>query len=159
MRREIREGFFRSTIVGMNCKARLPLVRMVVIYVFFLLVHGGYFSLVHSLGASVVGICLVGGACLGISSAFFERFISCLTGRLSTQMGKVLLVFLFFFIYLAGYTVFFSLFVNIPVGRYLSFIGGQDDLLRAYSLYSMNWTMLFAIVHWLFWILGLGKDE
>ncbi len=132
---------------------------VLLLYVLVMLVHGGYFSALNATGGDFVGVAAFAGILLGLASIFFERFVACIANRITGRLGKALSAFFFFFLYLVGYTIVFSLLVSYPLGSFLEYQGAQEVLLRGYSLYSMNWILFLSTINWFIWLRKFMREQ
>lgn len=89
------------------------------------------------------------GALLGFALLIMERLLRQLKNSMLPQMGKLLTAFLLFFIHTIGYLALPSLLVNYPMGIFMKQAGEMSGLAGEYSLFSVNFFIVLALVSWL----------
>ena len=106
------------------------------------------FSYIHELGGQLVLWSLLPGAVLGITLLVLERSLSSLKIFMSPGMGSLLTAFLLFFLHIIGYIALSSLLITYPLGFVIQDFREINGLASNYSLFTVNFFMVLAIVSW-----------
>jgi len=106
------------------------------------------FSYVHESGFQLVLWTLLPGALLGIALLVLERTLSRLKIWMHSGMGGFLTAFLLFFLHVIGYLALSSLLITYPMGFVMEGIWGIKGLAREYSLFSVNFFIVLAMISW-----------
>lgn len=107
------------------------------------------FSLLHHAEYLLIFWTLLPGAFLGFVLLVLERSLVQLKNYMLPRMGKLLTAFLLFFIHTIGYLALSSIVVNYPVGHLMAKTKGIAEMAGAYSLFSVNFFIVLALLSWL----------
>jgi hypothetical protein len=107
------------------------------------------FSYLHDMTYSLVLWTLPPGAFLGYGLLVMERLLSELKIYMFSAMGKLLTAFLLFFAHVIGYLALSSLIVIYPLGYVMVRFWGMPGMAGQYSLFSVNFFIVLAILSWL----------
>ena len=122
---------------------------MVLTFLFITAVISFLFSYFHAVDYSLVLWTLLPGALLGYIFLVVERTLGRLKEHMFPQMGKLLTAFLLFFAHTIGYLAFSSLVVSYPLGYVMEKSSGMSGLAGSYSLFSVNFFIILALLSWL----------
>jgi hypothetical protein len=122
---------------------------MVVSFLFITAAISILFSYFHEVDYSLVLWTLLPGALLGYIFLVVERTLGRLKEHMFPQMGKLLTAFLLFFAHTIGYLDLSSLVVSYPLGYVMEKFSGMSGLAGSYSLFSVNFFIILAILSWL----------
>ena len=89
------------------------------------------------------------GALLGFVLLVLERLLGQLKNRMFLQMGKLLTAFLLFFTHIIGYLALSSIVVSYPIGYFMEKTMGMAGMAGEYSLFSVNFFIVLALLSWL----------
>ena len=104
-----------------------------------------YFVQVHQISYIVVSWSLLPALILGFVLSSFQRLVNVFQEWISTTMGRVLVGFLLFFIYVIGFILLFSLVVSFPVGWIIERVAGSEELAVEYALFAVNFITLHIV--------------
>ncbi|UCE93220.1 MAG: hypothetical protein JSV73_10470 [Flavobacteriaceae bacterium] len=121
---------------------------MVLTYVAITSVITLLFAYFYKTESFLVFWALLPGALLGFVLLILERFLGQLKNYLFPQMGKLLTAFLLFFAHIIGYLTLSSVVVNYPIGYLMATMDEMNGLAGAYSLFSVNFFIVLALVSW-----------
>ena len=107
------------------------------------------FSYLHDMTYTLVLWTLPPGAFLGYVLLVMERLLSELKIYMFSAMGKLLTAFLLFFAHVIGYLALSSLIVIYPLGYVMVRFWGMPGMAGQYSLFSVNFFIVLAILSWL----------
>jgi hypothetical protein len=125
------------------------ILMMVLTYVIITSVITLLFSYFHEAQYSLIWWTLLPGALLGVVLLVLERLLGQLKNRMFVQMGKLLTAFLLFFIHIIGYLALSSIVVSYPVGYFMEKTMGMAGMAGEYSLFSVNFFIVLALLSWL----------
>jgi len=108
-----------------------------------------FFSYFHGVSINVVLWALLPGALLGCILLFMERALGRLKEYLLPQMGNLLTAFLLFFAHTISYFALSSMIVSYPLGYIIEESWDMPGMARQYSLFSVNFFIILAILSWL----------
>ena len=107
------------------------------------------FSYFHEVDYSLALWTLLPGALLGYVFLVMERSLGLLKEYMFPRMGKLLTAFLLFFTHTIGYLALSSLIVSYPLGYVMEKFSGMAGMVASYSLFSVNFFIILAILSWL----------
>jgi hypothetical protein len=107
------------------------------------------FSYYHEVEFSLVFWTLLPGALLGYFILLMERMLGRLKEYLFLQMRKLLTAFMLFFAHTIGYLALSSIIVSYPLGYVMEEFWGMSGMAGHYSLFSVNFFIILAILSWL----------
>ncbi len=107
------------------------------------------FSYLHNMTYSLVLWTLPPGAFLGFVLLVMERLLGELKIYMFSAMGKLLTAFLLFFAHVIGYLALSSLIVSYPLGYVMERFWGMPGMAGQYSLFSVNFFIVLAVLSWL----------
>ena len=107
------------------------------------------FSYFHDVEFPLVFWTLLPGALLGYFILVMERTLGLVKGYMFVQMGKLLTAFLLFFAHTIGYLALSSIIVSYPLGYVMEKFWGMPGMAMEYSLFSVNFFIILAIISWL----------
>jgi len=107
------------------------------------------FSYFQDVGLSLVLWTLLPGGLLGYFILVMERWLRQLKEYMLPGMGKLLTAFLLFFAHTIGYLALSSLVFSYPLGRVLETFWSTPGIAAEYSLFSVNFFIVLAILSWL----------
>ena len=107
------------------------------------------FSYYHGVEFPLVIWTLLPGALLGYFVLLMERTLGRLKEYMFLQMGKLLTAFLLFFAHTIGYLTLSSIIVSYPLGYVMEKFWGMSGIAGQYSLFSINFFIILAILSWL----------
>ena len=107
------------------------------------------FVFLHDTEYALIFWSMLPGGLLGLLLLVLERSLGILKNFLFPRMGKLLTAFLLFFIHIIGYIVLSSIVVSYPVGYIMGLAGEMAGLAGKYSLFSVNFFIVFALLSWL----------
>jgi len=122
---------------------------MVTAYMFLTAFITLLFSYLHKGDISLVLWTLLPGALLGYLLLVMERSLGRLKEFMFPQMGKLLTAFLLFFVHTIGYLSLSSIIVSYPLGFIMERTWSMPGIAGKYSLFSVNFFIVLAIVSWL----------
>jgi hypothetical protein len=106
------------------------------------------FSYIHDSNGQLVLWSLLPGALLGITLLVLERSLSSLKTFMHPGMGSLLTAFLLFFLHIIGYIALSSLLLTYPLGFVMQDFWEMQGLASKYSLFTVNFFMVLAIMSW-----------
>jgi hypothetical protein len=109
------------------------------------------FSLQQQISHLLLLLVILPGLVFGILWHLLEEPEYMLGRWLSRRLGRVFAGFCLFFLHLVFYIALFSLVVSYPVGLLIGAFWGSMDLVRAYTLYSINSVFALACFSWFQW--------
>ena len=89
------------------------------------------------------------GGVLGLVLLVMERLLGRLKEYMFFGMGKLLTAFLLFFIHTIVYLALSSIIVSYPLGYVMEKFWGMSGMAGEYSLFSVNFFIVLAILSWL----------
>lgn len=110
-----------------------------------------YFAKSRGVSYLLVPCAILPGFCLSLALVGFERLLLALRRRLDGKMRGVQAGFLLFFAYLIGNILFASLFLSMPLCWVMEHLFGQSHLCKEFALFSVNYSLVLALVNWLGW--------
>jgi hypothetical protein len=122
---------------------------MVLAYLFITASISLLFSYAYEVDFSLVLWTLLPGAVLGYFLLIMERMLGRLKEYVYPGMGKLLTAFLLFFAHTIGYLALSSIVVSYPLGYLMERSWGIPGLAGDYSLFSVNFFIVLAILSWL----------
>ena len=122
---------------------------MVVAYACITAVISLLFSYFQKVGLSLVLWTLLPGGLLGYFVLFMERWLRQLKEYMFPELGKLLTAFLLFFAHTIGYLALSSIVFSYPLGRVMETIWSRSGIAAEYSLFSVNFFIVLAILSWL----------
>lgn len=122
---------------------------MVLTYLFVTALISVLFSYFHAVDLSLVFWTLLPGALLGYVLLVVERTLGRLKEFMFPQMGKVLTAFLLFFVHIICYLTLSSIIVGYPLGYVMEKSWGMPGMAMEYSLFSVNFFIVLAVLSWL----------
>ena len=122
---------------------------MVLVYLFITGSISLLFAYVYEVDFSLVLWTLLPGAVLGYFLLIMERMLGRLKEYLFPGMGKLLTAFLLFFAHTIGYLALSSILVSYPLGYLMEKSWGGPGLAGEYSLFSVNFFIVLAVLSWL----------
>jgi len=125
------------------------ILMMVLTYVIITSVITLLFSYFHETQYSLIWWTLLPGALLGFVLLVLERLLGQLKNRMFLQMGKLLTAFLLFFTHIIGYLALSSIVVSYPIGYFMEKTMGMAGMAGEYSLFSVNFFIVLALLSWL----------
>jgi len=121
---------------------------MAVIYIVITSIISLLFSFLYQTEYFLIFWALLPGAFLGFILLVLERSLVQLKNYLLPQMGKLLTVFLLFFIHTIGYLALSSIVVSYPIGHLMAKTEGMTEMAGKYSLFSVNFFIILALFSW-----------
>jgi len=122
---------------------------MVVAYVCITAVISLLFSYFQKVSLSLVLWTLLPGGLLGYFILVMERWLRQLKEYMFPGMGKLLTAFLLFFAHTIGYLALSSIVFSYPLGRVMETFWSTSGIAAEYSLFSVNFFIMLAILSWL----------
>jgi len=107
------------------------------------------FSYFHEVEFSLVLWAFLPGAVLGYVLLILERSLGQLKNYVFPEMGKLLTAFLLFFVHTIGYLALSSMLVSYPLGYMMERTWEMPGMAREYSLFSVNFFIVLALLSWL----------
>lgn len=107
------------------------------------------FSYIHGVNFSLAVWTLPSGILLGLFLLVLERWLGQVKEYMFPKIGKMLTAFLLFFFYLIGYLAISSLIFSYPIGYIMETFWNMPGLAVDYSLFSVNFFIVLAILSWL----------
>ena len=107
------------------------------------------FTYYHGVEFPLVFWTLLPGALLGYFILLMERMLGRLKKYMFLQMGKLLTAFMLFFAHTIGYLALSSIIVSYPLGYVMEKFWGMSGMAGQYSLFSVNFFIILAILSWL----------
>ena len=107
------------------------------------------FSYLYNLHFSLFFWAVLPGALLGSVLLVMERGLARLKEYMFYHMGKLLTAFLLFFAHTIGYLALSSLLVSYPLGYVMEKLWAMPGMAGEYSLFSVNFFIVLAILSWL----------
>ena len=124
-------------------------LAMVVAYMLLTAAISLLFIYFHEVHFSLVLWALPPGAMLGYVLLVMERTLGQLKEYMFPGMGKLLTAFLLFFAHTIGYIALSSIIVSYPIGYVMEKTWGISGAAGQYSLYSVNFFIVLAVLSWL----------
>jgi len=146
LRRVSRARILNGHALRVNMHA---VVVMVAAYVLITSVISLLFLYLHAVDRSLVLWTMPPGALLGYVLLVMERLLSRLKEYMFPGMGKLLTAFLLFFVHIISYLALSSLIVGYPIGYVMEKLWNMPGMAREYSLFSVNFFIVLAILSWL----------
>jgi len=107
------------------------------------------FSFLHQTEYFLVFWAILPGAFLGFALLILERSLVKLKNYMRPKMGKLHTAFLLFFIHAIGYLALSSILLSYPIGYFMGKTAGMTGMAGEYSLFSVNFFIVLALVSWL----------
>ena len=107
------------------------------------------FSYFHKVGIHLILWTLPPGALLGFVLLFTERILGRLKEYTLPRMGNLLTAFLLFFAHAIAYLALPSMIISYPLGYIMEESWSIPGMAGQYSLFSVNFFILLAIMSWL----------
>ena len=122
---------------------------MIVMYICLTALISLLFIYFHAGDYYLVLWTLLPGGLLGYFFLVMERWLSQIKEYMFPGMGKLLTAFLLFFVHIIGYIALSSLIFSYPLGRIMEKFWAIPGLAAEYSLFSVNFFIVLAILSWL----------
>jgi len=108
-----------------------------------------WFFYFHEINLFLVFCTLLPGALLGFFLLVMERWLVRLKKQMFPGMGKLLTAFLLFFAHIIGYLALSSFVFSYPLGLVIEKFWATSVMAGEYSLFSVNFFIVLAILSWL----------
>ena len=122
---------------------------MIIAYVLITAAITLFFSFLHQVELSLIFWTILPGALLGYLLLVMERLLGRLKELVFPGMGPLLTAFLLFFLHTIGYLSLSSIVVSYPLGYVMENFLAISGLAGDYSLFSVNFFIVLAIISWL----------
>jgi hypothetical protein len=122
---------------------------MVITYISITAIISLLFTYFHGGDYYLVLYALLPGGLLGYFFLIMERWLAQVKEYMFPRMGKLLTAFLLFFTHIIGYLALSSLIFSYPLGRIMERYWNIPGLAAEYSLYSVNFFIVLALLSWL----------
>jgi hypothetical protein len=132
----LKVGVYAVTVMVATYICITTLISLLFVYF-----HGSDFSLVL--------LTLLPGGLLGYFFLVMERWLVQIKEYMFFEMGKLLTAFLLFFVHIICYISLSSLIFSYPLGRIMEKYWGIPGLAAEYSLFSVNFFIVLAVLSWL----------
>ena len=107
------------------------------------------FIYLNEVPSTLVLLTLPPGGLLGYVLLIMERTLGQLKEYMFPGMGKLLTAFLLFFVHVICYLALSSIIVSYPLGYIMEKLWGVPGMAGEYSLFSVNFFILLAVLSWL----------
>ncbi len=128
---------------------RQPLVRGAVVYGGMLFLLTAFFAFSRHLPLIMALWSIPLGVFFGLAIGGCERLLALLWDYPGRRVRGIPAAFIFFFAYVIGYVLLFSLLVGYPLGRLLAVYGTSELLKIDYALFSTHFVLALAGISWL----------
>ncbi len=118
-----------------------------------------YFAQTRGVSYRLVPCAILPGFCLSLALAGFERLLLAARRRLEVKMNGVQAGFLLFFAHLIGNILFSSLLLSMPLCWVMEHLFGQPSLCKEFALFSVNYSLVLALVSWVGWFCSACRPE
>ena len=122
---------------------------MVMAYSFITAIISLLFSYFHEVDYSLILWTFLPGGILGYLILVLERWLGQLKEYMFPGMGKLLTAFLLFFVHIIGYLTLSSMVFGYSLGRVMETFWSMPGIAAEYSLFSVNFFIVLAILSWL----------